>query len=440
MATTPLDEPPSGRGIRSGSTAIDAVLVALSIAVAVVPALIVERAPPVRVEPRIATGQRGVAGRTAEPTIPPPPVEPAEFRNLPPDEARAFNATVPFIDGPNPPARPFRFAGDTENLTRATDCLAAAVLYEAGDDTKGQRAVAQVVLNRVRHPAFPASVCGVVFQGSERRTGCQFTFTCDGALARAYPQVFWDRARKVANAALTGSVYAPVGYATHYHTDWVVPYWQSSLSKIAAVDTHLFFRWAGWWGTPGAFRQRARGEEPRILQLAPYSDAHKLAEVLAVEREAGVSTGRFAGGSMPRPSSDDPDTFLVALDTGGPPDQWPTLAAAACGDRVRCKFLGWRDPAAVPAQAALAGEPAVLTAMSFSYLRDRTQPLERRLWNCQQVPRPAADCMRRAVAPPPPPPTAAPAIIRSDPIQPGAPLTGVRRRGDPAPTPAPVTP
>lgn len=439
MVDQSIDAAPRGRGIRTGSTALDGVLVALSLAAAVVPATIVERAPPVRVEPRVTSGQHGAIARAAGPAIPPPPVEPAEFRNLPPDEARAFNAAVPFFDGPNPAARPFRFAGDADNRARATDCLAAAVLYEAGDDTRGQRAVAQVVLNRVRHPAFPASVCGVVFQGSERRTGCQFTFTCDGALARIYPQAFWDRARKVAAAALSGSVYAPVGYATHYHTDWVVPYWQSSLSKIAAVDTHLFFRWAGWWGTPGAFRQAARGEEPRIVQLTPYSNVHKLPEVLAVEQEAGMLTGHFAGGSLPRPSSDDPDTFLVALDTAGPPDGWPALAAAACGDRVRCKFLGWRDRGAVPAHVAASNEPAAVEAMSFGYFRDRTQSIERRLWNCRQVSRPAAECMRRAVAPPPPPPAAA-AIIRTDPVQAAAPLTGVRRRSDPAPAPSPVTP
>ncbi|WP_242416715.1 cell wall hydrolase [Sphingomonas panni] len=432
----PLDVAPTRNAMRTGSTALDGVLVVLSVAAAVVPALIVERAPAVRVEPRMAQGQRATVGRAAGPTIPPPPVEPAEFRNLPPDEARAFNATVPFFDGPNPAARPFRFAGDAENRARATDCLAAAVLYEAGDDTKGQRAVAQVVLNRARHPAFPASICGVVFQGSERRTGCQFTFTCDGALTRRYPDAFWERARQVAAAALSGSVYAPVGYATHYHTDWVVPYWQSSLSKIAAVDTHLFFRWAGWWGTPGAFRQRAGDEEPRIMQLTPYSDVHKLPEVLAVEQEAGMLTGRFAGGSVPRPSSDDPDTFLVALDSAGPPDSWPALAVAACGDRVRCKFIGWRDKTAVPAQAAAASEQAAVETMSFAYYRDRAVPLERRLWNCQQVPRRAVDCMRRGA--PPPPPAVAPATVRPDPIQPTAPLTGVRRRSDPVPTASPA--
>ncbi|PZO76846.1 MAG: cell wall hydrolase [Sphingomonas hengshuiensis] len=427
--------------MRTGSTAIDGVLVALSVAAAIVPAAIVERAPPVRAEPRVAGGQQGSAGPTTVPAIPPPPVEPAEFRNLPPDEARAFNATVPFVPGPNPAARPFRFGGDADDLARATDCLAAAVLYEAGDDAKGQRAVAQVVLNRVRHPAFPATVCGVVFQGSERRTGCQFTFTCDGALARAYPEPLWERARAIAAAALAGSVYAPVGHATHYHTDWVVPYWQSSLAKIAAVDTHLFFRWSGWWGTPGAFRQRPGAPEPRILQLASHSPAHKLREVLAVEQEAGVLTGRFAPASLPRPASDDADTFLVALDTAGPPERWAALAQATCGDRVRCKFLGWRDPAAVPVQAGAASEPAALATMSFSYLRNRAQPLERMLWNCRQVPRPATECMRRAVAPPPPPsppPPAGPAIIRNDPIQPGAPLSGVRRRGDPPPAPSPV--
>lgn len=433
-----VDIGPVRNSIRTGSAVIDGVLVALAIGAAVVPAMIVERAPPVPVDTRPDVAGRRVAGGAAVPQIPPPPVEPAEFRNLPPDEARAFNATVPFVPGPNPAARPFRFVGDADNRARATDCLAAAVLYEAGDDAQGQRAVAQVVLNRVRHPAFPGTVCGVVFQGSERRTGCQFTFTCDGALVRAYPEPFWERARAIAAAALAGSVYAPVGYATHYHTDWVVPYWQSSLAKIAAVDTHLFFRWSGWWGTPGAFRQGGGTPEPRIVQLAPYSPAHKLPEVLAVEQEAGLLTGRFAPASLPRPASDDADTFLVALDTAGPPERWAALAQATCGDRVRCKFLGWRDRTIVPAQASAASEPAALATMSFSYLRDRAQPLERVLWNCQQVPRPATECMRRAVAPPPPPPAAGPTIIRSDPIQPGTALTGVRRRSDPPAAPSPV--
>ncbi len=426
----PVPASPAGAGgVRTGSSVLDGVLVALSLGAVVVPAIVVEQAAPVHAS-AIRPSRQPVA------VVPPdvvPPVEPTAFRALPPDEARAFNAAVPFVAGPNPAARPFAFTGDLENRTRATDCLAAAVLYEAGDDAVGQRAVAQVVLNRVRHPAFPKSVCGVVFQGSERTTGCQFTFTCDGALARAYPLPFWDRARSVAAAALAGAVYAPVGYATHYHTDWVVPYWQSSLDKIAAVDTHLFFRWTGWWGTPGAFRRTPESVEPRILQLAPYSDAHKLPEVLAVEREAGLLTGSFAAPTL-RPSADDPDTFLIALDPALPPDQWPQLAQAACGERARCKLLGWGEAAQVPASAAAASDPAALATMRFSYLRDRAVPLERTLWNCQQVPRPPAQCMRRAV--PAPAPTPAP-TVRPEPAAVATPLAGVRRKGEPASAPAP---
>src|SRR3546814_13220413 len=92
---------------------------------------------------------------------------------------------------------------------RSIECLAAAVYYEAGSESvDGQRAVAQVVLNRVRHPAYPNSVCAVVFEGAQRATGCQFTFTCDGAMRRTPSVAGWERARKVAEAAPAGKVYA----------------------------------------------------------------------------------------------------------------------------------------------------------------------------------------------------------------------------------------
>ena len=127
------------------------------------------------------------------------------------------------------------------------------------------------MLNRVRHPAYPNSVCGVVFQGAERRTGCQFTFTCDGALARTPMPSLWKQARKIAEAALSGSVYKPVGWATHYHTNWVVPYWSSSLVKAAIVGTHIFYRWTGGWGTGPAFRNRYAGTEMDVTKLRHLS-------------------------------------------------------------------------------------------------------------------------------------------------------------------------
>src|SRR3954465_8884442 len=207
----------------------------------------------------------------------PPVPEPLQFRDVAPQDAVAINAAVPLSTEPNPPARPFSeaFATPADRL-RATECLTAAIYYEAAiEPLDGQRAVAQVVLNRVRHPAFPKSVCGVVFQGSDRSTGCQFTFSCDGALTRWHPSAAaWKRAREVAIAALNGSVYGKVGYATHYHTDWVVPYWSASLDKVSAVKTHLFFRWTGWWGTPAAFLRSVSGFEPGIAALDGFSAAH----------------------------------------------------------------------------------------------------------------------------------------------------------------------
>lgn len=175
------------------------------------------------------------------------------------DAARARNAAVPFVKGPVTPAPRFAFKGSPEDRHRATECLALAAMAEAGASDIGQRAVMQVVLNRVRHPAFAKTVCGVVFQGSERATGCQFTFTCDGSLARRYSDSAWLQARIRAGEALGGYVFKPVGLATHYHTDWVYPYWSPELDKLAKIETHLFFRWPGFWGTKSAFSAAYRG-------------------------------------------------------------------------------------------------------------------------------------------------------------------------------------
>ena len=321
-----------------------------------------------------------------------PEVEPLQIQDLDPEEAREFNASIPFVKGPNPAARPFRFAGDEAALSRATDCLAAAAYYEAGDDAVGQKAVVQVVLNRLRHPAFPKTVCGVVFQGAERSTGCQFTFTCDGALARQPSEAAWTRARQVATMALKGAVYRPVGYATHYHTDWVVPYWSASLDKIAEVHTHLFFRWTGWWGTPPAFRRAVSGDEPAIAKLAQVSAVHRLGGVLE-EAEAAVATAAPYLGAVPDPLTEAPDTYHVVL-AGMPPEAFRAFADAACGPRERCKFMGWADKKLVPAGVTVT--PEQMGAMSFSYLRDKSQGFDRALWNCQQFPRlDKAQCMKR---------------------------------------------
>ncbi|MXO85576.1 cell wall hydrolase [Altererythrobacter aurantiacus] len=178
-----------------------------------------------------------------------------------PNSAFAKISAAPIADA-GPAARSFVFNGTRADRARAAECLAMAVYYEAASEgIEGQRAVAQVVLNRVSHPAYPASVCQVVFQGSERATGCQFTFTCDGSLMRRPNRQIYARALEIANDALSGEVDRKVGLATHYHTHAVSPIWAPRLHPLGAIGNHRFYRWNGRAGTPGAFNVRHAGFE-----------------------------------------------------------------------------------------------------------------------------------------------------------------------------------
>lgn len=203
-------------------------------------------------------------------------------RLAPADEARWTQAAAMLAPPSTTPAAPFELGGGEADARRALECLTSAVYHEArseGED--GQRAVAQVVLNRVRHPAFPASVCGVVFEGSGRRTGCQFSFTCDGSLGRRREAYAWDRAREIAGEALNGAVYAAVGNATHYHTRAILPYWAPSLRRAAIVGEHIFYRWQGGAGRARAFTQDHRGE-PGANPIRPALARAEAAEVKPV--------------------------------------------------------------------------------------------------------------------------------------------------------------
>ncbi len=160
-------------------------------------------------------------------------------------------------------------AGD--NRERALRCMTYAIAYEAGrEPLAGQQAVGEVILNRMRHPAYPKSVCGVVFQGSARRTGCQFTFTCDGALRRPLPAQIMANAREVARGVLDGEAAAQIGGATHYHANYVAPYWAPTLLRVAQIGAHIFYR------APGSAENQARWSgsfEPEVADLAGWLSA-----------------------------------------------------------------------------------------------------------------------------------------------------------------------
>lgn len=220
------------------------------------------------------------------------------------------------------PAASAFVAGTGANYLRAADCLAQAVWYEAASESEaGQRAVAQVVLNRVAHPSWPSSVCGVVYEGSQRSTGCQFTFTCDGSLARRSPATLsgasWERAQRIAGEALNGSVYAAIGHATHYHTLWVDPYWAKTLDPVGVIGAHRFYRNRGSVGEKAAFTAGYDGIEPAVSghmagQRTDMADAGPSPDASArIEPRAVLETAEL------------PSPTLSPIEENAPPVQAP---------------------------------------------------------------------------------------------------------------------
>jgi hypothetical protein len=245
---------PQGRG-RLAAVAL--VVVLLLVAAAVAGLLFVQQ----RRGGGSGSGVAEEVGGAGIPALPPPDL----FRPLTPEEAQKLNAERPVEAATATPALPFKLRADEISRLRAIDCLTQAIYYEAASEgVDGGRAVAQVILNRVRHSGYPNSVCGVVYQGSQRVTGCQFTFTCDGSLARTPVAYLWARSRMIASEALAGRIFAPVGYATHYHADYVVPYWAASLDKLAVIGRHIFYNFRGAAGARSAFRQGYAGAEPAV--------------------------------------------------------------------------------------------------------------------------------------------------------------------------------
>lgn len=122
-------------------------------------------------------------------------------------------------------------------------CLAQAIYYEARNEPRvGQVGVADVVLNRVKSKVYPNTICGVVFQGSERKTGCQFSFTCDGSMKARLNANAWTRSETLAGAVLAGMRLPVSGEATHYHADYVSPSWAARLTPTAEIGRHRFYR------------------------------------------------------------------------------------------------------------------------------------------------------------------------------------------------------
>jgi len=211
-------------------------------------------------------------------------------------DAAVVNAALPVDDADIAPAEPFYLHADGAERDRAILCMTQAVYYEAGlEPLEGQQAVAQTVINRMRHPDFPKSVCGVVYQGSQLPIGCQFSFTCDGSLARIPMEPYWSRAKAVAEASLDGFVAKAIGPSVSYHADYVFPRWGAQMVKIVQLGAHIFYRFPGPAGSPRMLDGRYAGHELEVSMAGPPPGADQTAlDALAAASQPGLPTAQSA--------------------------------------------------------------------------------------------------------------------------------------------------
>ena len=278
-------------------------------------------------------------------------------------DALRLNAATPASAGLLRAAQPFVFRpASAEDRRRAQRCLTQAIYYEAAlEPTEGQEAVAQVILNRVRDPNYANTVCGVVFEGAERVTGCQFSFTCDGALSQAPVAWAWERARKVAEKALAGHVSQRVGTATHYHADYVHPWWAPTLNKLTQIGAHIFYRWKGVYGEPSAFRQTYSGREPLIDEARFARPRIQIPETTTVaEADAALALAAANGRSAMQTVEINGQTRVVGVTSLGGRRQATAQDIASINQRL----AAFEAPAPVAAPAPAAPPAPGVTPMA----------------------------------------------------------------------------
>ncbi|KZX54381.1 cell wall hydrolase [Erythrobacter sp. HI00D59] len=340
---------------------------------------------------------------TAEPMpdLPASPGDTVVLSELTATDARARNAAVEFAAvGPGTPS-PFRFDGSAADRLRARDCLALAGMAEAGGGDGDQRAVMQVILNRVRHPAFARTVCGVVFEGAQRPTGCQFSFTCDGSLARRYSDAAWRAARDRAEQMLGGATHAPVGNATHFHADYVYPWWSDQLDKVAQVGAHIFFRWRGVWGSRSALSARYAGGEPDPLRLRETALVTAAANPLPGLLESGEAVRSITRDSMARAAGEPPraaaspgqpgasagaGVHFVLVAPSDSPAALVERARSLCSGGGYCRVQGWSEAEQIPTQLPLS--EAARRSLRFSFVASNANGGEAVFFDCRLFPSP----------------------------------------------------
>jgi len=240
-----------------------------------------------------------------------------------PDSARDLAVGLPSRpDGRQPAGR----RASALDSSRQLDCLTDAVYFEArGETPRGQAAVAQVVLNRVKNPSFPKTICGVVFQGAASH-GCQFSFACDGSMRHRLEADAWTRARRIAERALSGRVLADIGKATHFHTTDVQPDWGPQMLRVAQVGLHVFYRF-----NPHAPTTLPANDDRAVFVSLPMAPGGNLRLATALVEKAADATVSASGlaPSEPKTVAAKPAEPVADLAKGAEPAATPRPAADA---------------------------------------------------------------------------------------------------------------
>jgi hypothetical protein len=278
-------------------------------------------------------------------------------------QAQRLNAAMPLARLPMDAAQPFHLDVDTRDGRQALHCLTQAAYYEAGaSGPDAEAAVVQVVLNRVRHPNFPKSICGVVYEGAARASGCQFTFTCDGALNREVDVAAWKSAEVIARRALNGYVVPIVGASTYYHADYVFPTWAPTLVKLATVGPHIFYSMTGSLGRAGALTGRYLGGESKISADVLYA--------IDALTQRGDGSGRPATLKHPEPGPDGRLHVELASAPAAPEPQPIVVAqapAAALSTAASAPALDSTAPVLTLASRTPEARPAYFPDARFSH-------------------------------------------------------------------------
>ena len=271
--------------------------------------------------------------------------------NLRLSEAESVNAVAP--------PRSIRLRGALDQ-SRDLECLTQAVYYEArGEGAEGEAAVAQVVLNRTHHPAFPKTVCGVVFQGASDG-GCQFSFACDGSVRHHVESAAWRRAQTVAQRALHGFVMAEVGSATHFHVAALSPGWGPHLLKVAQVGAHVFYRFGARGAQAPTAASSAHPTEAApaqpvyaSLSLAPLASSVASTVANSVVDAAAAGAELVMAATAPKALAAAHPATPEAAAPHAPPVEPAKPAAAATAPASSAS-----PPAAAPAAAATTASAA----------------------------------------------------------------------------------